>query len=54
MTFTVAAVLGGLAILAAAIVGLLVQRRRPRESLEQFSAHRQSVPARITVPRARP
>jgi PAS domain S-box-containing protein len=36
MTFTVVALLGGFAILAAAVVGLLVQRRALRKSLEQF------------------
>jgi two-component system sensor histidine kinase UhpB len=36
MTFIVAAVLGGFAVLAAAIAGLLIQRRALRESLEQF------------------
>ena len=36
MSFVVAAVLGGFGILVATIVGLPVQRRALRESLEQF------------------
>jgi PAS domain S-box-containing protein len=51
MTFTVAAVLGGLAILAAAIVGLLVQRRRLRESLEQFRLTANQAPVLIWTAR---
>ena len=40
MTSILAAVLGGLPILAAAIAGLRVQRRALRESLEQFRSGR--------------
>ena len=36
MTFIVVGVLGGVAVLAVATAGLLVQRRALRESLEQF------------------
>ena len=54
MTFIVAAVLGGFAILAAAIAGLLVQRRALRalrESLEQFRLTANQAPVLIWTAR---
>jgi PAS domain S-box-containing protein len=51
MTFIVAAVLGGFAILVAAIAGLLVQRRALRESLEQFRLRSDQAPVLIWTAR---
>ena len=51
MTFIVAAVLGGFAILAAAIAGLLVQRRALRESVEQFRLRADQAPVLIWTAR---
>ena len=51
MTFIVAAVLGGLAILVAAIAGLLVQRRALRESVEQFRLISDQAPVLIWTAR---
>ena len=51
MTFIVAAVLGGFALLAAAIAGLLVQRRGLRASLEQFRLTANQAPVLIWTAR---
>jgi PAS domain-containing protein len=51
MTFIDAAVLGGFAILAAAIAGLLVQRRALRESVEQFRLRADQAPVLIWTAR---
>ncbi len=51
MTFIVAAVLGGFAILVAAIAGLLVQRRALRESVEQFRLRADQAPVLIWTAR---
>jgi PAS domain S-box-containing protein len=51
MTFAVVAVLGGLAILAVVIAGLLVQRRALRESVEQFRLRVDQAPVLIWTAR---
>ena len=51
MTFIVATFLGVLAILAAAIAALLVQRRALRESLEQFRLTANQAPVLIWTAR---
>ena len=51
MTFIVVGVLGGVAILAVAIAGLLVQRRALRESVEQFRLRADQAPVLIWTAR---
>ena len=51
MTLTLAAVLGGFAMLVAAIAGLLVQRRALRESVEQFRLRSDQAPVLIWTAR---
>ena len=51
MSFIVATLLGALAILVAAIAGLLVQRRALRESLEQFRLRADQAPVLIWTAR---
>jgi PAS domain S-box-containing protein len=51
MTFILAAVLGGFAILVAAIAGLLLQRRALRESVEQFRLRSDQAPVLIWTAR---
>ena len=51
MTFIVGGVLGGVAILAAAIAGLLVQRRALRQSVEQFRLRADQAPVLIWTAR---
>jgi signal transduction histidine kinase len=51
MTFTLAVVLGGFAILVAAIAGLLVQRRALRESVEQYRLRSDQAPVLIWTAR---
>ena len=51
MTFIVVGVLGGVAILVAAIAGLLIQRRALRESVEQFRLTADQAPVLIWTAR---
>jgi len=51
MTFILAAVLSGFAILVAAIAGLLVQRRALRESVQQFRLRSDQAPVLIWTAR---